>query len=634
MNPTINFQHVLAELSVNRADPCEVVRELISNSYDAGANLIRYAPLADKEGFIFFDDGEGLSRDAAADQKISAYEAFFSIGESTKTKGDGIGYKCQGSKLCFACQRFLVLSRTEQDDQWVFKIVENPRDTLTQALDISPRKTAKPWDTLSNFLGAPGTQTRRVLNEFGERFFTDRFGRGTLIALLGFDTENYKRHFLLNGAPGESYLYNYVQCCTRHGDVRQLTANQGFRPSVVKAIVQNVRKASLEVFANQGYVEIPFGFPYLTKDTDAADPDVKSPSEVSKLSDGRFYDRFAKKINFGGNAYNLILAIDGNRRAHEKYAALGRRGDPRSGIRLADQRGCFVASSGIKVCSFTTDLFQSDILEDYKIFGDADSVTHYLFVIEGQFDLVTNRNALSRAAFKVLHEPEFLRHIKTFFDESQRTAQSRVFTQLIQRLRREHSAEKRDQQIHQIETAKAAMTARERFRISVPGEDSGHLFVSPDPGEENMVGALYASLGRWVNDENPLRHLWHNIITFSSYGIDSLAIKSGKNDLAKDSLVAVEYKYEFSNRGPFNHALVTIDLIVAWRATLGENQDIRDEYGCTGVIEALEPGVWRISGIEDEHAGQYPHSVTVISLRELIARTFPDTRFVAARTNR
>ena len=53
-----------------------------------------------------------------------------------------------------------------------------------------------------------------------------------------------------------------------------------------------------------------------------------------------------------------------------------------------------------------------------------------------------------------------------------------------------------------------------------------------------------------------------------------------------------------------------------------------------GVIEALEPGVWRISGIEDEHAGQYPHSVTVIGLRELIARTFPNTRFVAAKTNK
>lgn len=633
MKPSINFQHVLSELSVNRADPCEVVRELISNSYDAGATSIRYAPLADKEGFVFFDNGEGLSRSAPSN-KISSYQAFFSIGESTKVKGEGIGYKCQGSKLCFACQRFLVLSRTQKDKSWIFKIVENPRDTLSQELDISPAESKKPWETLESFLGASGTQTRKVLAEFNEEFFVDNFVTGTLIVALGFDTENYKRHFLLNGSATESYLYNYIQFCTRHGDVRHLTSAQGFRPSAIRAIAHDARKCQMEVFADSGYQEIPFGFPYLAKDTDLADPDVKSPSEVSKLSDGRFYDRFAKKIHFGGNAYNLIFAIDGNRRAHEKYMALGRRGDPKSGIRLADQRGCFVASSGIKVCSFTADLFSSEILEDYQILGDADSVTHYLFVIEGQFDLVTNRNALSRASYKVLHDPEFLRQVKTFFDDSLRSAQSKVFTQLIRRLKREHSAEKRDQQLDQINAAKSAMGERERFRITIPGETGDHLFVSPDPGEENMVGALYASLGRWVGTHHACKHLWHNVITFSSYGIDSLAIKAGQNDLQKEHLVAVEYKYAFSNKGPFNHALVTVDLIVAWQVNFGDQHEIRDDYGCTGNIANVEAGVWEISDIEDEGACQYPHRVTIISLRELIVRTFPDTKFRQQRTGK
>lgn len=35
--PTISYTHILSELSVNRKDPCEVIRELISNSYDAKA---------------------------------------------------------------------------------------------------------------------------------------------------------------------------------------------------------------------------------------------------------------------------------------------------------------------------------------------------------------------------------------------------------------------------------------------------------------------------------------------------------------------------------------------------------------------------------------------------------------------
>ena len=61
-NPEICYSHVLSELSVNREDPCEVIRELISNSYDAGALIIEIYPLLDKKGFIFFDNGDGLSQ--------------------------------------------------------------------------------------------------------------------------------------------------------------------------------------------------------------------------------------------------------------------------------------------------------------------------------------------------------------------------------------------------------------------------------------------------------------------------------------------------------------------------------------------------------------------------------------------
>src|SRR5690349_21739484 len=101
MHPQIEFRHVLGELSVNRNDPCEVLRELISNSYDARAKRITYIPLKDQQGLIFFDDGVGLDHESAVNG-ITPWEAFFSIGKSTKKQGDSIGYKCQGSKLCFA----------------------------------------------------------------------------------------------------------------------------------------------------------------------------------------------------------------------------------------------------------------------------------------------------------------------------------------------------------------------------------------------------------------------------------------------------------------------------------------------------------------------------------------------------
>ena len=101
--PEQSFEHTLHEISVNRDDPCELVRELLSNSYDAGAENIYIIPLYQRKGLLFFDDGCGLSIDEKDNLKeVLPYVAFFSIGKGTKTQGEQIGYKCQGSKLCFA----------------------------------------------------------------------------------------------------------------------------------------------------------------------------------------------------------------------------------------------------------------------------------------------------------------------------------------------------------------------------------------------------------------------------------------------------------------------------------------------------------------------------------------------------
>ena len=102
--PIISYNHILSELSVNSQDPCEVIRELISNSYDAKASQIQIYPLIKENGFIFFDDGIGLN-ETEETNGITPYRAFFSIGKSTKVQGDYIGYKCQGSKLCFASKK-------------------------------------------------------------------------------------------------------------------------------------------------------------------------------------------------------------------------------------------------------------------------------------------------------------------------------------------------------------------------------------------------------------------------------------------------------------------------------------------------------------------------------------------------
>lgn len=195
MKPQIEFRHVLSELSVNRNDPCEVLRELISNSYDAGAKNIFYAPLKSEKGFIFFDDGSGLDITKQING-VTPYEAFFSIGKSTKKKGEAIGYKCQGSKLCFACSRIMVATRFNKKDlQWHYHQVENPRKNLDTNTDITPSKSNDLDEIIGGFLPEISSDTQHALDTFKKFLQEKDVKTGTLIVIDQLDTENFNRYF-------------------------------------------------------------------------------------------------------------------------------------------------------------------------------------------------------------------------------------------------------------------------------------------------------------------------------------------------------------------------------------------------------------------------------------------------------
>ncbi|WP_157692782.1 ATP-binding protein [Burkholderia sp. ABCPW 11] len=616
MKPSIEFKHVLGELSVNRNDPCEVIRELISNSYDANAKNLFYAALQDTNGFIFFDDGEGLSTEKKING-ITPWEAFFSIGKSTKKKGDAIGYKCQGSKLCFACARIFVASKiSKKSNQWNYKIVENPRNNLDVDYDIDPTKTSDISEEIRGFIGTVSSATSKALEALEKFTASPETGTGTLIIIGGLDTENFGKYFTMNAKAPESYLYNYIRFYTRHGDIRKITTDQGFTANQIAQIAQPAA-ANFSVFSNKKLFSIPFGYPYL--DTMDADVNVKTPSQVSRLRDGRFSSRSAKSFSVGGNKYSIVFSVDGNRRAHEEYANLARKGQSKSGIKLSDHRGVFVSVKGIKICKYL-DLLLS--LEDYSILSEGDSPSHYAIIIDGDFDLVTNRNALSKKAYDTLSDPEFIKKVKEFLD-AQRT-KDKIFSELVSRLRRESSENLLNEQIEILNESRNNLKRRERFRI----EDlSGkrHLFLSPLPGEEYLVGVLYAMLGYFVPADSDYREYWRQIITFSTQGIDSLAYidPDSNNPLKAENIQAVEYKYEFNNFGPFNHALAVVDCIVAWEVNVDLSNPIRDSFTCFGKIRETDiPFVWEIHDIENDEGGEYPTVVRVIELKELIRQTF------------
>jgi hypothetical protein len=671
IRPKINYSHVLAELSVNSKYPCEVIRELISNSYDARATEIRYYPLLQSEldGFLFFDNGTGMSHT----QKVngtSPYESFFSIGYSTKTLGEGIGYKCQGAKLAFACRKLVLITRCDGEERWRYKVIHNPREQLTKDTDIAPTYEMEPWTKLREDISRkPNKNTQRILHTLDQDFFESRFTSGTMIVILGFEGSgsgrgNFSRYFGTKNDLAEvrlpkelpnyelSYLWNYIRFYTRHGDIRILNADKtGFSNSHRDIVEEPVVKETpppqfyiwvdenvdvdKEGFTNQ-FKEIPCGFPYLEKPKGIP----LGPKDVQQMASARFYARHAGTFEYNDQIYTWILAIDGNRKALEEYITLNRQGkSPRSGLPLTEQRGIFLCSQGIKICQFPT-LFESD--DKYDLLSQSKAAAHFLFLLDGPFELVTDRNNVKASDVSTLIETAFLRHLKKALDgiynggEEKRDGidHNAVFRSLIDKLRDDIVTGVFEKEKRKIDNTKKRLPERGCFTIK-SGPLQGQSFVYPGDGEENWVGALYTLFAHLAPQapkyvQSSWKDLWVRPVNMAGVSIDALAIPMGTEGLPMDKLMGLEYKLRFSHEDTFNHPLPAVHYIICWefRKVPQEGTWVYDSFDFMGTIAFSDLHDSRISydlvkiQQRDRANQKKGHVVKVISLKELIKETF------------
>lgn len=666
--PRIKYSHVLHELSVNSKNPCEVLRELVSNSYDAQATEIRYYPLLQKnprlEGFIFFDNGIGMSVESPDNYTVPAYEAFFSIGHSTKIEGDCIGYKCQGAKLAFACRTLTVITRSKGEAQWRHKTVHNPRQELDQDTDLTPEYTERPWDVLNRQVGKNATiKTKRILHSLSEDFFRQNFYHGTMLIILGFETKPFDRYF---GAKAESdpkyikekdrkqegsYLWNYIRFFTRHGDVRVLnsadTGFSDFHTSVIEYPVTKKQSApevlvwidkdideSDERFSSQ-LVRIPPGYPYLRKPVKTP----AGPKQITSLRNGRFYARHAGTFEYNDEYYTWILAIDGHQRALDEYESLNRHGAPRSGLKLSDQRGVHLCAQGIKICNYN-ELFEG--LSDYEILSNPKAVPHYIFLLDGPFHLVTDRNAVTNSDLKTLSDGSFRKEIGKALDSIAQGGEdlrdgidhNAVFVALVDRLKNDIPDHNLKTRLHKQEQLKKDLPERGYFTI-LSGALEGKSFVYPANNEENWVGALYTLFSHFAPSEpkfesSNLQDLWVRPINMANKGLDAHALPIDVDGLPKDKMKGLEYKLKFDPSVRFNHPLISVDYIVCWDFALEADKDtkVRDDFDYIGTVKLPEESngsvFYTLTNIMqyDRSNPKKGHEIKVISLKRLIEATF------------
>jgi hypothetical protein len=624
----------MREISANRESPCELIRELVSNAYDAHAKNILIFPLLEKKGIIFFDDGVGLSIEKE-EYEIAPYDAFFSIGIEMKTRGETIGYKCQGAKLCFDSIRFSLITKCEDENAWRFITIENPRTTLHDKYDIEPDTTNDPANTLKSILKSVNKQTRAILNYLDQSFFESQFQQGTMVIIEGFNETQYEKYFSVESEK-KSYLFNYIKFYTIHGDMRLIKKEHGFQLRDIQDVTDHIltNDCQLKVWMRStqknkklwNLEKIEQGFPYIKV---TGKEKTKSPFEIGQLRAGRFYERGAMVFEFGGQYYTLILAIDGKRRALTEYDQLGRQGKSTKetcGITLSSQQGVWLSAQGVKICQYDK-LFDSPLLEDFSVLRSG--TEHYMFIIDGDFELTTNRNSLTANGWEIVENNDFIKEIRNFLI-SVSEQKNQIFQELLLRLRNENTEHTENEAIEKDKTRKSDLTSRDRFYIRNVDVLAEKFFVGPLQGEEHFVGALYTLFSHVISSEHELFSYWKRPLTFSGKGTDSIAVNTEKNELEAKNLISVEYKYFFAKDDEFNHLLTIIDTIVCWEiaddvsvgdiilATSDYLGEITKHIEYEGTILGFTIG--NIKKIAHNRASR--HEIKVLSLKNLIDASF------------
>lgn len=108
IRPRVNEAREFLEIAKDFKDPKEIIREALSNSWDAGASkvtlkfsLIPIAGTKKKKIMVeIADDGEGMSSEQRPNAGSSEIEGFFNLGDSFKPFGS-IGSKGHGTKIYY-----------------------------------------------------------------------------------------------------------------------------------------------------------------------------------------------------------------------------------------------------------------------------------------------------------------------------------------------------------------------------------------------------------------------------------------------------------------------------------------------------------------------------------------------------
>lgn len=195
--PKVKEVTMFKEIALNIKNPCEMIREALSNSYDSDAKSIWITIKRNMEGdieIIIRDDGNGMDLDEI--------HSFFNLGDSKKML-QNIGEKGLGTKTYFKSKKIIINTR---------KFNNNGYNVVMD----------DPW--------------RKLLNEEIPIYnVTEKSNiqQGTEIKIVGYSVDNGEKYFNFGT------LKDYILWFTAGGNFKNIFANK----LILQSKVKNMNKA-------------------------------------------------------------------------------------------------------------------------------------------------------------------------------------------------------------------------------------------------------------------------------------------------------------------------------------------------------------------------------------------------------
>jgi len=230
IRPRVNEAREFLEIAKDFKDPKEIIREALSNSWDAGASKVTLRfdlvqiPGTSRKKIVasIIDDGEGMSSANRGEANTSEIEDFFNLGDSHKPYGS-IGTKGHGTKIYYKSRGIIV-------------------DTWKNGKHIHAESEMPPWETLRKGI----VPTYRYDEDSTE-------GKGTTIVVDGFEGKQSEFKF-----ESLERLVQYILWYTVVGSFGQYFGSP-------RKMDVELKPANSPIPAP---IPIPFGFQFPSEDTD------------------------------------------------------------------------------------------------------------------------------------------------------------------------------------------------------------------------------------------------------------------------------------------------------------------------------------------------------------------------------